>query len=177
MRPLIGLTVAGVVAGAITAGTIFVNGASSAPQADLGAVASTIQHEAGADVLEIRASATSAGSFDAVTETEGVFADLRFSSAGQLEPIPTREVPNWMLRWRRRTELSRGVEPLGSIVSAIKVAQRTEHAQAADAALLQPGRYDVEVMRGGKPSHVIVDAYAGRVLYQGSAATAGHSHA
>lgn len=89
----------------VLSGTVAMSAAAaqSTGPSDLGTAATLVEHKAGGRVLEIRSDAKDgAGTFEAVTETGGVLANVRLSPSGKIQPIPTRDVPNWMLSWRRR---------------------------------------------------------------------------
>ncbi|MDB5418001.1 MAG: hypothetical protein JWP50_1420 [Phenylobacterium sp.] len=121
----------------------------------------------GGRVLEIRFGVPhGVPGFDAVVAKAGAFGRVRIDlPSNRATVIADTEVPAWMASWVLKADASSLSKAKLRLADAVLMAEKMTGAPAVDAGIAKPlsgGNavlaYDVEVIRGGRPERVVIDA-------------------
>jgi len=131
-----------------------------------------IEMSTGGHVLEIRLLHRKAPAFEAVVAMGRDLVNVRVRALDdQVTRISVNETPRWMLDWRLRAEMRDVQHAKLSAADAIRRVEDSTQAPAIDAAIARPTTptnrilaYDVEVLKGGQPRRVAIDAQTGEII-------------
>jgi hypothetical protein len=127
----------------------------------------------GGRVLEIRFGVHhGVPGFDAVVAKAGAFGHVRIDlPSNRATTIAETEIPSWMADWLLKADARSLAKAKLRLSDAVRVAEKMANAPAVDAGVAKPLTgdnavlaYDVEVIRGGRPQRVVIDAITGQKI-------------
>ncbi|MDB5364916.1 MAG: hypothetical protein JWM77_843 [Rhodospirillales bacterium] len=131
-----------------------------------------VEEATGGRVLEIRWLHAPGHGFETVIAKPDGVEYIRVNPlTDKLVVLRAEEIPEWMLPWKLRQDVRSLAQAKVPLTAAIQTAENATRAIAVDAGLAKPltgGNsvlaYQIEVLRGGKPDRVAVDAVTGEMI-------------
>ena len=126
----------------------------------------------GGKVLEIRfRNRHGTAGFDAVIAKGDVISNLSLGVGSDVIAVAEIEVPQWMVDWKLRKYQESIAKAKIPLTDAVLKAEQIDRGPAVDAGLAKPLTadnavlaYNVELIKGGKPDRVVIDAVTGQVI-------------
>jgi uncharacterized membrane protein YkoI len=146
----------------------------SGDQSTLAGMIQRIETTTGGRVIEIRfTSRDGAPGFRTVLARDGKVTFIRAAAQdGQTVEMSTSTVPDWMLKWRARTDVSQALQATVPLTQAIRTAEREGEGPAVAAGIASSAAnatsdvqaYNVLIYRDGDVRRISVDIRSGQII-------------